>query len=254
MNMPTSPERVSNEFDPSSRRSKPLRPLMAMVLLGSLFAGVSAAPGRMAPEHSPSALESAARHFLKARTSGMEGLVSIQVSPPLRALPRCEALEAFAPVGSPAIGKTSVGLQCHSPQRWTAYLPTEIRVISAYVVTRQALPPGHVIAESDLEARQGDLGTLPADMVTRAQQVVGYRTLSGLAAQAPVRSGLLRQPMAVQQGQSTRLTISGPGFSIATEGLALASAGREERVRVRTTSGHVVSGVAQSSQNVTVNF
>ncbi|MEQ1662689.1 MAG: flagellar basal body P-ring formation chaperone FlgA [Thiobacillus sp.] len=203
---------------------------------------------------SAASLETTARQFLKRQTQGMAGLITISVAPVKRALPACEALDAFQPTGSPRIGKTTVGVQCTAPVRWTAYLPAEIRVISQYVVTTKPLPPGHLITAADVLQRQGDLGSLPPDVVTDPATVLGYRTLSGLAVHAAIRSQTLRPPLAVQQGQTTQLRLQGPGFSIASAGQALASVSRDEPVRVRTASGQVVSGMAQDHQQVIVNF
>lgn len=203
---------------------------------------------------SAASLETSARQFLKRQTQGMAGLVTISVTPVKRTLPVCTALDAFQPTGSPRIGKTLVGLQCTSPTRWTAYLPADVRVIGQYVVTTQPLPPGHVLTVADVQQRQGDLGALPPDVVTDPATVLGYRTLSGLAVHAALRANGLRPPLAVQQGQTTQLRLNGPGFSIASAGLALASVGRDEPVRVRTASGQVVSGMAQDKQHVVVNF
>ena len=83
-----------------------------------------------------------------------------------------------------------------------------------------------------------------------ARTPVVTETVSGSSA----RNALLRAPLAVQQGQSTRLVMNGPGFSIQSEGQALANASRGDRVRVKTPSGEVVSGVAQDGQQVVVAF
>jgi flagella basal body P-ring formation protein FlgA len=60
--------------------------------------------------------------------------------------------------------------------------------------------------------------------------------------------------MAVQQGQPTRIVLNGPGFSVQSEGMALANASKGDRVRVRTSSGQVVSGIAQNEQQVIVAY
>jgi flagella basal body P-ring formation protein FlgA len=78
--------------------------------------------------------------------------------------------------------------------------------------------------------------------------------VSGLAASAPLRNALLRPPLVVQQGQSTRLVLNGPGFSVQSQGQALANASRGDRVRVKTASGQVVSGVALDGQQVVVAY
>ncbi|WP_296754460.1 flagellar basal body P-ring formation chaperone FlgA [Thiobacillus sp.] len=202
----------------------------------------------------PAALQAHAERFLKTQTGGLPGKVTIQVKPPRTTLSACSALDAFQPAGSRSIGKTTVGVRCLAPAPWTVYLPAQVRVIGRYAVTRQPLAANHVLTAADIVLREGDLGSLPADVITDADTMLGYRAVSGLAAGAPLRSALLRPPLAVQQGQATRLVLNGPGFSVQSEGQALANAGRGDRVRVKTRSGQVISGVAHDGQQVVVAF
>lgn len=215
---------------------------------------LSAAATHAAVPQDPVTLQAHAERFLQTQTAGLPGKVTIQVKPPRSALPACAALDAFQPAGSRSIGKTTVGVRCLAPNPWTVYLPAQVRVIGQYALTSQPLPANHVLTAADFTLREGDLGSLPADVVSDAGTMLGYRTVSGLAAGAPLRNALLRPPLAVQQGQTTRLVLNGPGFSVQSEGQALANASRGDRVRVKTRSGQVVSGVAQDGQQVVITF
>ena len=230
--------------------------------MGKLFYGMRLAVASLclsasvhaAGNQDPTALQTHAERYLKTQTGSLPGKVSIQVKPPRGTLPACAALDAFQPAGSRSIGKTTVGVRCLAPVQWTVYLAAQVSVIGTYAATRHALPANHVLTDSDITLREGDLGNLPADVVTEAGDLVGYRTVSGLAANAPLRNALLRPPLVVQQGQTTRLVMSGPGFSVQSEGQALANASRGDRVRVKTRSGQVISGIAQDDQQVVVTF
>ncbi|MFO7541404.1 MAG: flagellar basal body P-ring formation chaperone FlgA [Thiobacillus sp.] len=207
-----------------------------------------------AESQDPAALQAHAERFLAMQTSSQPGKVTIKVKPPRSALPACAALDAFQPVGGRSIGRTTVGVRCLAPSKWTVYLSAQVSVMGSYAVTRLPLPANHVLTAADLAQREGDLGNLPADVITDPAEMLGYRTLSGLAVGAPLRHALLRPPLVVQQGQTTRLVLNGPGFSVQSEGQALANGSRGERVRVKTRSGQVVSGVAHDGQQVIISF
>ena len=207
-----------------------------------------------AASQDPAALRVAAERFLLAQTAGQPGKVSVAVTPPRAEFPACAALQPFQMPGTRLAGRITVGVRCLSPSPWTVYLPATVKVIGSYVATVQPLPPNRVLAAGDLVLREGDLGQLPADVATDIDALVGYRTVSGIAAGAPLRSRLLKAPMVVQQGQPTRLVLIGPGFTVQSEGQALANAGRGDRVRIKTPSGQVVSGIAQDGQQVEVAF
>jgi flagella basal body P-ring formation protein FlgA len=207
-----------------------------------------------AADQDPVTLQRHAEHFLKMQASGLPGKLSVSVKPPRSTLEACDALEAFQPPGSRNIGKTTVGVRCLAPSPWTVYLSAQVSLIGSYVATSQALPANHILTMADLMLREGDLGLLTADVASDVNAIVGYRTVSGLAANAPLRSTLLRSPLVVQQGQPTRIVLNGPGFSVQSEGMALANASKGDRVRVKTTSGQVVSGIAQDGQQVVVAY
>lgn len=213
-----------------------------------LVAGVHAA------DQDPAALQAHAERYLKTQTASLPGKVSIQVKAPRSELPACAALDAFQPVGSRRMGRTTVGVRCLAPSPWTVYLQAQIRVEGSYAVTRQPLPANHTLTADDVSLREGDLGSLPVDVITNIDDMLGYRTVSGLAANAPVRRAMVRAPLAVKQGQVTRVVLNGPGFSVQSEGQALANASRGDSVRVKTRSGQVISGIAQDGQQVVVAF
>lgn len=227
-------------------RTVPLRGAAACLLLSPLAFGAGL--------QDPAAVQAQAARFLTAQTAGLPGKVSVQVEAPRAALPACAALDAFQTPGVRSIGKTTVGVRCLAPQRWTAYLAAQVSVIGQYVVTRGPLRAQQVVGADDLALREGDLGSLPADVATDADALIGYRAVSGIAAGAPLRASLLRPPLVVQQGQPTRLVMTGPGFTVQSEGQAMANASRGERVRVKTRSGQIVSGVAHDGQQVMIAF
>ena len=216
--------------------------------------GVLAPTFALGAAQDPGTLKAQAEQFLRIHTAGLPGKVSIEVQPARATLPACSALDAFLPVGSRPLGKTVVGVRCLAPGTWTVYLQARVRAIAPYAATARPLPARHALGAEDVVLREGDLGSLPVDVVTDPAAILGYRAVSGLAAGAPLRAATLRPPLAVQQGQATRLVLQGPGFAVQSEGQALADAGIGERVRVKTRSGQVVSGVAQENQQVMLAF
>lgn len=202
----------------------------------------------------PAAVRAAAERFLSMQAGGQAPRIVVEVTPPRAPLADCAALDAFQMPGSRPIGKITVGVRCLAPARWTVYLQARVQAIGPYAATVRALPPRHEIAAADLVLREGDLGALPADVARDLESLIGQRTVSGVAAGAPLRTGLLRTPLVVRQGVPTRLLLQGPGFSVRGSGLALANAGQGETVRVKTRAGQVVSGIARAGQEVEVAF
>ena len=215
------------------------------LLLAALSNGASA---------EESGLAATLDHYLRTQTQGLPGKVSYSMGPlnqPARLAP-CSAFEPFQPPGSRLWGKTTVGVRCLGPTLWTVYVPVQVRVFGTYLLTARQLTAGEIVGAADVLAQQGDLGILPANVLTDPAQVSGRKVRNGIAAGLPLRADLLIAPWAVQQGQSVKLQSSGAGFTVSNEGKALNNAIAGQIAQVRTASGQVVSGVARSGGIVEV--
>jgi flagellar basal body P-ring formation protein FlgA len=204
----------------------------------------------------PAALHKAVDDFLRRETQGLPGSVSYTVGPidPRTRLASCPAFETFLAPGARLWGKSSVGVRCPGPNPWTIYVTTDIRVAATYFVSARPLAPGQVIQPDDLVARNGDLGQLPAGIVTDARTAVGKTLANGIGSGQPLRQDMLRAPMVVQQGQSVKLVSQGLGFKVSSEGRAINNALEGQIAQVRSASGQVISGVARPGGIIEVTY
>ncbi|MEF8712555.1 MAG: flagellar basal body P-ring formation chaperone FlgA [Accumulibacter sp.] len=201
-------------------------------------------------------LSAALDEFLRIQTQGLPGKVSYgvgQLDQHAQNTP-CSAFEPFLPPGGRLWGRAMVGVRCLAPKVWTVYVPVQVRITGNYLVTARQLTPGQVVTNTDLRTQSGDLGVLPANVVTDPAQAIGKTVRNGLAVGQPLRSDLLTAPWLVQQGQSVKLLSTGAGFTVSNEGKALNNATEGQIAQVRTASGQVVSGVARSPGVVEVSY
>ncbi len=201
-------------------------------------------------------LSTAVDHYLHVQTQGLPGKVSYSAGPldQHTQLETCSAFEPFLPQGSRLWGKTTIGVRCLGPARWTVYVPVQVKIFGSYLVTARQLTPGQLLSGADVVSQSGDLGTLPAGVLTDPAQAVGKTVRNGIAAGQPLRGDFLIAPWAVQQGQSVKLVSAGAGFTVSNEGKALNNATDGQIAQVRTNSGQVVSGVARSGGIVEVSY
>lgn len=232
-----------------------------IVLIG-LFIGVLAMQGAYANTQNKfikqdlSVLKHKIEAFLLAQSTGYVGEIKVtagSIDPNLK-LAACFSPEVFLPPGSRAWGNTNVGIQCHAPQKWKIYAQANISIKSQYLVAAHPLSQGHVVTQQDLAFAEGDLTQLPAGVFTDANQIVGQTVRSPLMAGSVFRQNMLKQALAVQQGQTVLLTTAGVGFTINAEGKALKNASMGQVVPVKVSSGQVVSGVARADGKVEVSF
>lgn len=233
-----------------------------VVVLIGLFVGMLAMHGAFANTQNKfikqdlSVLKHKIEAFLLEQSAGYAGEIKVtagSIYPNLK-LAACFSPEVFLPPGSRAWGNTNVGIQCHAPQQWKIYAQANISIKTQYLVAAHPLSQGHVVTQQDLAFAEGDLTQLPAGVFTDANQIVGQTVRSPLLAGSVFRQNMLKQALAVQQGQTVLLTTAGVGFTINAEGKALKNASLGQVVPVKVSSGQVVSGVARADGKVEVSF
>lgn len=215
----------------------------------------SASNGQTARQD-PRQLKQVVQGFLERQTSDLSGDVRISVSDPDTRLnlSACVAPEAFLPPNGRLWGRTAVGVRCLAPTPWAIYMTATVQIIDDYITPAHTLSSGQLISAQDLLTLSGDLTALPLGSVTHATDAIGRTVTRTLQAGMPIRATFLRQPRAVQQGQTVKIIARGSGFSIATEARALSNGNAGQTVRARTPSGQVVSGLAQAGGVVEVMF
>ncbi len=227
---------------------------MAMTL--AMFASAIAAANPSGSMQDLGILNQKVKDFLTIQSAGSPGKAEITTTPidPRLQLANCAAIETFFPAGSRAWGKTSVGLRCSDPARWTIYVQANISVIGDYLVSAAPLAQGQTITKNDVMFQKGDLTTLPPGIYTNIVQVVGRTASMSLNGGSILKHELLKLPIVVQQGQTVRIVSTGEGFSISAEGRAQGNATEGQVVQARVASGQIVSGVANASGQIEVKF
>lgn len=208
------------------------------------------------PRQDAVALARTAESFVLRETQGLPGRVSVQVGAldTRLVLSRCAAPEPFLPPGTRLWGNAAVGVRCAAPLPWTVFIPVQVRVEGPVLTAARPLAAGHPLAATDLVMLESDLTRLPAGVVTELRDAVGKVTTTALAAGQPLRSGLLRAPRVLQQGQTVKVLAKGPGFSVSAEGRALSHATDGQVVQARVSGGQVVSGIARQGGIVEVTY
>lgn len=219
------------------------KPLL-IILVCSLLLSTTA----IASEDSPGeAILKLVNDFVRVETLHLPGKVIIKINQPdaHQTLRPCNQLQPFLPPGGRLWGKFSVGMRCQDEATWTLYVPVEIEVIASAIHAAQPINMGKLVGAQDIVSKEVDLVRIPAGAVTDPDQAIGKVAATFLASGQPIRTHQLRAPHVITRGQKVRLTATGAGFAVSTEGEALTAAAEGEVVQVRNPTGRVISGMAR---------
>lgn len=207
-----------------------------------------------APLYAAAPLDDAVLRFVRSRTDGIAGRVEIQVDaqdPRVRPLV-CESFEPFLPSGSRLWGRTTVGVRCAGAGSASVFVPVRIKVYGPALVAARPLSPGQILAAEDLRLEESEI--TQSGMLTDASQAIGRRIAVGVNGGFPVRQELLRSQQVITQGETVKVQVAGSGFSVISEGTAVAHATDGQSVQVRMESGRTVSGTARAGGLVDLRF
>jgi flagella basal body P-ring formation protein FlgA len=166
----------------------------------------------------------------------------------------CEHAEAYLRSGARLWGRSFVGYRCLQRPGWSVSIPVEVRLYGPAVVALQAVPALQPIPAADVQVREVELTQEPGGVVRDPAELEGRICARALEAGQPVPLNALRTLPAVAQGEPVKVVGTGSGFSITTEGTALATAAPGEMVRVRLESGRTIAGLARKGRLVEVTF
>lgn len=163
-----------------------------------------------------------------------------ELDPRLQLAP-CERIEPYLPPQATVWGRTRVGLRClQGPKRWNVSLPVTVKVWAPALVARMALPAGTVLEAQHLDLAEVDLAAAPGEVLRQSPQAIGRTLQRGLPAGEAVRLQDLKARQWFASGDTVRVTASGPGWSVVSEGQALAAGIEGTPVRVRLENGRLV--------------
>ncbi|MFN7835965.1 MAG: flagellar basal body P-ring formation chaperone FlgA [Burkholderiaceae bacterium] len=159
------------------------------------------------------------------------------------------------PRGARPLGRSMVTIQCHGAQPMTLYQPVEIHAWAPVLIAQQSIAFQDTVQDNQLSNQEVDLSRLPGKQwLTRPDDVIGRQAIRNIAAGAVLRSDMFRTKPTIQAGDVVKIAVRGPGFSISGEGTALSSAGQGQSLKVKTTQGKVLTGLARDDLMVDVQL
>ena len=171
------------------------------------------------------------------------------LDPRLKLAP-CAEVEPYLPNGTRLWGKTHIGLRCRAGANWSVFLPVEVRVFGPALVATAPLTAGQPFGPGDYRMQEVELSREAPGWLSDPGEIESKAATRAIAPGTVLRGELLRQKAVIAPGDMVRVVFAGSGFSVASDGRALAPASLGQSVRVQMESGRVVSGRARDGRHV----
>lgn len=169
-------------------------------------------------------------------------------------LPLCDVeLNAFLRPGTKVSSKTAVGVRCSGSRPWKVYVPVEVVVMDAVLVTRKMLPRGHILTAEDVITEKRNVSRLIRGYLARPEDLIGQRLKHQVMGGKVISPSMLAADMVIKRGQSVTLLLRSNGLHITMAGKALMDGAVNQRIKVENTaSQRIVEGLVRSPEHVEI--
>lgn len=228
---------------PPRRRLRRPAPLVLAGALAALVpvAGATETPGAL--QTPPAALDALVRsHLPEEVAAGVRVDVRVGALDPRLNLAACRRAEPYLLPGVRLWGRASIGVRCVDGAAWATTLPVQVDVFGPALVPRRPLAAGSVPDPQDFDRVERELTREPAPLVGDPSALSGRVLARAVPAGQPLRADALKVPITVSPGDPVRIRITGDGFSILADAVAIGAAGEGQVLRARTEQGRVVAG------------
>ncbi len=228
-----------------------------LVAFGLLVAARPAGADEAAPPLDPAVLDSV--RALALGKSGESGAPRVEVvigqlDPRLHLAP-CQNIEPYVPAGMRLWGKARIGLRCKvGPTPWNVYLPVMVKVWGRALVVPAGAAAGSVLTSADLVEAEVDLAEEFTPAVVEPRLAVGRVLAQNLKPGQTLRQAHLKIRQWFAAGDTIKVIASGDGFSLESEAQALSNGVEGQPARVRTESGHVLTGLPSGERRIEVSL
>ena len=227
-------------------RVAPHRFAWAIVVCGLLAIGVPANADEAAPALA-GALVDQVRALAEDKAAASVGtrveVVVGALDPRLRLAP-CDRIEPYLPPNVRLWGKSRIGLRCKEGRvAWNVYLPITVKVWGRALVVPAGATAGSVIQGADLDEAEVDLAEESTPTFLDKKLVAGRTLAQPLRPGQAVRQGHIKLRQWFAAGETVKLVAAGDGFALEGAGQAITNGIEGQPARIRTESGHVVTGL-----------
>jgi len=138
-------------------------------------------------------------------------------------------------------GRSLVQLRCLKAA-WLFNIPIMVRVYGDYVVSTRYLQPGNRLSNSDMRVINGDLTSVPDDVIRTPKEADDRVLTRPIQMGMPIGLNDLRETAVVKVGDPVTILLRGKDFQVTGSGTAQTQGMLNDMVRVRLNDGQVLQG------------
>ncbi len=168
--------------------------------------------------------------------------------------PDCPAALFGNSEGNKMWGRTFLKVQCVGSSTAPFFVSVEVKVWAPVAVIKNTVQSGQAVTMADVELRTMDLSQLSHGWVSDLAHLNNKTAARQLWPGTLLKHDHLRGQALVKHGDTVKVIMQGPGFSVGGTATAMSEAELGEVVKIKTSQGKILHGVARDSLLVEVSL
>ncbi|CDM89968.1 flagellar basal body P-ring formation chaperone FlgA [Xenorhabdus bovienii] len=173
--------------------------------------------------------------------------VTVKIKTPEQQWPVCEFPEIQPSLSNRNWGSLSIPVTCGQQRR---FIQVYVGVTGSYLMSNRTIQRNTVLTEKDFQVKTGALDKLPNDIIRNRKAIQNGIAIRNIPAGQFITRNMIRRPWTIRAGQNVVVTVDGHHFQVRYEGKAINNAASFDNIRVRLTSGQVITGETQENGSV----
>ncbi len=183
------------------------------------------------------------RRFIQKSPTVLGFRTEVDFLDPSMNLPSCQggSIEVLSAPNVRLWGRSLVQVRCLKAA-WLYNIPLMIRVYGDYVVSTRYLQPGNRLSSSDMRIINGDLTSVPDDVIRTPKEADDRVLTRPIQMGMPIGLNDLRETAVIKVGDPVTIVLKGRDFQVTGSGVAQSQGMINDMVRVRLNDGQVLQG------------
>lgn len=183
------------------------------------------------------------RRFIQKSPTVLGFRTEVDFLDPSMNLPACSGgnIEVLAAPNVRLWGRSLIQLRCLK-LAWLYNIPLMIKVYGDYVVSTRYLQAGNQLLGSDLRVINGDLTSVPDDVIRSPRDADDRVLTRPIPMGMPIGLNDLRENVVIKVGDPVTILLKGRDFQVTGSGTAQTQGMMNDMVRVRLNDGQVLQG------------
>lgn len=167
---------------------------------------------------------------------------------------QCPAALFANSAGNKMWGRTYVRVQCVGSDTAPFFVGVDVKVWAPVLVVKGTVQSGQTLGLDDVEFRTMDLSQLSHGWVSELAHLNNKTAARQLWPGTLLKHDHLRGQALVKNGDTVKVMMKGPGFAIGGTAVAMGEAELGEVVKIKTSQGKILHGVARDALLVEVSL